>query len=261
MSSNQKITIIIAVFNGVRTLEKCIKSCIEQSFCEKELIIIDAGSTDGTLNLLQQYSKHIHYWISEPDFGIYDAWNKALKISTGDWICFIGSDDWWYSSETLTSLHNLSLYSDINFISGKAWLVNLHGRKINLIGQAWDYKKLRYGMYIAHPGALHHKSLFNSYGVFREKFKIAGDYDFFIRSGKAIKSAFLEEPIVCMSNAGLSNSNFNLTFYEGFLVLKESEDFSYLDAIIFYVLSHAKMIVKKYFLLLKINFLLLNHGK
>ena len=87
------ITIIIAVFNGAKTLQQCIDSVAQQSYPNKELIIIDGGSKDGTLDLLKANSEKIDYWVSETDNGIYNAWNKGLAQANGDWICFLGADD------------------------------------------------------------------------------------------------------------------------------------------------------------------------
>ena len=88
------ISIIVAVYNGEKTLQRCIDSVFSQTYPHKELIIIDGGSTDGTVDILQTNNDKITYWKSEPDNGIYQAWNKALDHAKSDWICFLGSDDY-----------------------------------------------------------------------------------------------------------------------------------------------------------------------
>ena len=90
MEENPLLTIIVAVFNGAKTLERCIDSVVQQTWPYKELIIMDGGSTDGTVDLLKRYDSKIKYWESRPDRGIYHAWNKALDHAEGEWICFIG---------------------------------------------------------------------------------------------------------------------------------------------------------------------------
>lgn len=84
------ITIIVAVFNGKATLQQCIDSVIQQTYSNRERIIIDGGSKDGTVELLEKNRSKFSYWIFEPDRGIYNAWNKGLEQAHGEWICFLG---------------------------------------------------------------------------------------------------------------------------------------------------------------------------
>lgn len=88
-----KITIITAVYNRVDKIEQCISSVVSQTYDNFEYIIIDGGSTDGTVDVIKKYDEQIAYWYSGPDSGIYDAWNKGLSRATGEYINFIGSDD------------------------------------------------------------------------------------------------------------------------------------------------------------------------
>jgi glycosyltransferase involved in cell wall biosynthesis len=87
------ISVIIVTYKAVDYLESAIKSVIGQKYAKVELIIIDGGSTDGTVDVIQKYEDRISQWISEPDSGIYDAMNKGIKLAKGDWVFFLGSDD------------------------------------------------------------------------------------------------------------------------------------------------------------------------
>lgn len=87
------LSIIIATYNAGNTLNTCLTSIVEQKSSEIELLIIDGGSTDNTLDIAHSYGDKIDVLISEPDKGIYDAWNKGISYSTGHWIMFIGADD------------------------------------------------------------------------------------------------------------------------------------------------------------------------
>ena len=87
------ISVIVAVYNGQATLKQCLDSVTQQTYENTELIVIDGGSTDGTVDLLRANQEKIAYWISEPDRGIYNAWNKALTQARGDWICFLRSEE------------------------------------------------------------------------------------------------------------------------------------------------------------------------
>ena len=88
------ISIVVSVFNGADTLQQCIDSVTDQTYPAVELIVIDGGSTDGTREILLRNASKLAYWVSEPDRGIYHAWNKALVHAQGDWISFLGADDY-----------------------------------------------------------------------------------------------------------------------------------------------------------------------
>lgn len=100
-----KVTIVTAVYNGELYLEQTIKSVLDQTYDNIEYIIIDGDSTDDTLSIIKKYDEKIAYWISEPDAGIYDAWNKAISLTTGNWIAFVGADD-------ILLPHTVQLYVD-----------------------------------------------------------------------------------------------------------------------------------------------------
>ncbi len=95
------ISIIIAVLNAEKTLRQSIGSISKQTYSNWELIVIDGGSTDGTINILNNNSKSIAYWESKPDKGIYHPWNKALSHANGDWIYFLGDDDFLCENDVL----------------------------------------------------------------------------------------------------------------------------------------------------------------
>ena len=93
MRENIKVSIIISTLNSEKTLSDCIQSCLDQNFPNKEIIIIDGKSEDQTINIIKTFNSKNLFYISERDEGIYDAWNKALSICKGEWICFLGCYD------------------------------------------------------------------------------------------------------------------------------------------------------------------------
>jgi glycosyltransferase involved in cell wall biosynthesis len=103
-NSENKITVITVVFNGQKYIEQTILSVINQSYANIEYIIIDGGSTDGTVDIIQKYSDHIHYWCSEPDKGVYDAMNKGIDHATGKWINFMNAGDYFYSPDSILQM-------------------------------------------------------------------------------------------------------------------------------------------------------------
>lgn len=110
MKKKPLVSIITVVFNGEKYLEQTIQSVINQSYTPIEYIIIDGGSTDGSIGIIKKYSKYIHTWISEPDKGLYDAMNKGIGLATGDLIGMINSDDW-YEENTVEIVVNAFLHN------------------------------------------------------------------------------------------------------------------------------------------------------
>src|SRR5690348_14220883 len=96
-----RVSLIIAVYNGASTIVKCLNSVAAQTYGSRELIVIDGGSTDGTVDILRCNADQLSYWISEPDTGVYNAWNKGLARARGEWIAFLGADDYLWTPDAL----------------------------------------------------------------------------------------------------------------------------------------------------------------
>jgi glycosyltransferase involved in cell wall biosynthesis len=151
----------------------------------KELVVVDGGSTDGTREILQRNAAKFAYWVSEPDRGIYDAWNKGLDRANGEWLCFLGSDDYLWTPDSLQQIAPVlaGAYPPIRVVYGQVALVNAQGEEIARAGEQWRKvkKKFQQNMCVPHTGLLHHRSLFEIHGRFDESFRIAGDYEMLLR--------------------------------------------------------------------------------
>lgn len=241
-----KVSIIISTLNSEKTLRECIESCLDQDYPNKEIIIIDGKSTDQTINIINTFNSKNLLYISEKDEGVYDAWNKALSICKGDWVCFLGSDDKWVSKNSLKKLVKKINNKNINFISAKVKIVNKDSKITSTMGKNWNYDKLWLNIQIAHPGALHKKKLFENFGKFDKKFKIAGDHDFLIRAGGSITPQFLDEIIIEMQDGGISKKYPYKAFFESFNAISKNINFGKIKGIIFLLLSIFKYNLKKF---------------
>lgn len=208
------ISIIVAVFNGKATLQQCIESVAQQTYSNKELIVVDGGSTDGTVDLLKDSSEKISTWISEPDHGIYNAWNKGLNLAQGVWICFLGADDFLWEPTVLEQMatHLQALPSSIRVAYGQIMLVGNDGQSVRALGQPWEPLKdsFKQFMCIPHVGTMHRRELFAQHGRFDESFQIAGDYELLLRELTTADAAFFPNLIVAGQRlGGISTHNDN----------------------------------------------------
>ncbi|HOF19913.1 MAG TPA: glycosyltransferase family 2 protein [Bacteroidales bacterium] len=197
-------TVITAVLNGEKTLEKTIESVIGQTWKKIEFIVIDGGSTDNTLGILKQYEGFIDYWISEPDRGIADAFNKGVNYSTGDYISFLGSDDW-YESDALTRIAQ-SLRPGTDIYTGHANLWSSDGCRFVKFHKSRP-ERIFQTMRIAHAAAFVSRNVFEQTGTFSADYKIAMDYDFLLRAGlNGFKFFVVESVIVNILTGGISQN-------------------------------------------------------
>jgi glycosyltransferase involved in cell wall biosynthesis len=202
------ISVVVAVFNGAETLMRCIDSVSRQTYKNNELIVIDGGSVDGTRDLIERNSQYIAYWESERDRGIYHAWNKALKVAHGDWMVFLGADDYFAGDDVLARfasyLRHGSTFARV--VYGRVDLVRKDGSVIGTLGSQWNRKRFFQLMTLPHQGVFHHRSLFQEFGCFNEEFRIAGDYEFLLRELKFRDPIFIADvTIVAMQFGGISS--------------------------------------------------------
>lgn len=163
MEYNNKITIITVCYNALSDLEMTINSVINQTYKDIEYIIIDGGSTDGSLDIIYKYKRYISKWISEPDNGIYDAMNKGIGLATGKWINFMNAGDTFVNSKVLESIFNIDypdevrfLYSDNYYKDKKGKLKIGHNDHLipSILHQSAIYKTelhRQYGLYAVTP--------------------------------------------------------------------------------------------------------------
>jgi glycosyltransferase involved in cell wall biosynthesis len=221
MQNDPKISIITVVFNGKSLIEGTIKSVAGQTYSNIEYIIIDGGSTDGTLEIIKNYQSKITISRSEKDNGIYDAMNKGLRLATGDYVLFLNAGDELYTPDTLTNVFSLSPDADVYY--GNTAVVNEQGtvlgdRRLKPPAKL-TWKSLKYGMCVSHQSFIAKRSLCDLYNL---DFSISADIDWVInvlkRSKKIVNtnnyvSKFLE--------GGTSNKQRTKALKERFLIMKK----------------------------------------
>ena len=176
---NPKISIITITYNSERTLENTIQSVIQQQYNNLEYIIIDGGSTDSTLNIVNKYKKHISYSVSEPDKGISDAFNKGISAATGDVIGIINSDDLLLSGALKTIADS---YDEITDVYLGNLLVNDTIRDLQVVSvPSLEYKIQSRKTTVCHPSTFIAKKAYQKFGLYRVDFRYMMDQDLLTR--------------------------------------------------------------------------------
>lgn len=210
-----KISIITVCFNAHSTIEKTINSVLSQSYHNIEYIIIDGGSVDGTIAIIEKYRSRIHKFISESDNGMYDALNKGINFATGDIIGILNSDDYYCNKNILNLIaFNFNINVQFDAVIGDVAFINKSNKIIRYCSaKNWNISKFKFGNIPPHPSFYCRKSCFTKYGYYNNSFKIAGDFELFIRFFLIYKINYSYLPIsmVYMCPGGLSTSGFKST--------------------------------------------------
>lgn len=176
-ASKYPLSIITINLNNRDGLKKTIESVVNQTYQNFEYIVIDGASADGSVEVIQDYTDKINYWVSEPDSGIYNAMNKGIRVAQGEYLLFLNSGDWLYDDDTLNQAipflnESISIYTgDIIFKSNIGEQYIQHPEKLSftyLMGRG-----------LAHQSSFISKELFNKYGFYDESLTIVADWAFF----------------------------------------------------------------------------------
>lgn len=228
---NPLITVITVVFNGAATLETTIKSVVGQTYDNVEYIIIDGASTDGTLSIIEQYENAIDYWVSEPDCGIYDAFNKAIDVAHGDYYVIVGSDDELFNDAIKQVVDTRLKNADVDFVVASMFLGDMLRTGMRS-GRGWLGA---HAMINGHSvGMLIRTKVHDQIGPYSTAYRLSADA-LFIK--KLFSSGFrgVQSDVIMgrFSIGGASNTNIARCLCEGFLVQLETERFKTLQMIIF----------------------------
>lgn len=205
LNNKPLLSIITVVFNGEKYLEETIRSVINQTYDNVEYIIIDGGSTDGTIDIIKKYKNKIDYWKSEKDSGIYDAMNKGIDLVAGDWINFMNAGDKFYDNTTCNTLFKEDKdFANIDILYGD--LIVDYG-KFNRLEKAKSIDKIWKGMVFSHQSSFI-RSSYHKEKKYTLSYNIAGDFEFFYNTFKKNKQfKYLNNTISIMGVEGLSDGN------------------------------------------------------
>lgn len=211
-----KISIITVAFNAAETIESTLLSVAQQTFPDREHVVIDGGSSDGTQAVVLSHGDRVSRFLSEPDCGIYDAMNKGLALATGDVVGFLNADDTYASegvlstvAETMERYHLDALFGDVAFC---------HRENLDRIVRRYSSSHFRpdriaWGWMPAHPALFVTREVFQEIGLFRTDYRIAGDFEFVARAfGKqSLCYRYLPEMLVKMRLGGVSTGGWRNT--------------------------------------------------
>ena len=202
----RRASVVIASLNTGAVLQRCLQSIWAQTHPDVEVILVDGGSQDETLEIIGANADRLAHWESGADRGVYHAWNKGLAVASGEWVCFLGADDCFPNPDCLSRLVATAVREDADLVSGRAIVVNSRGRELRAIGEPWSWKRMKRHQCVVHPAMLHRRSLFDAHGLFDDSYRIAGDYEFLLRIGNRVRAAFIDEVVVHLSDGGLSKA-------------------------------------------------------
>ena len=216
------ISVITVVLNGRKYLEETISSIIKQTYKNVEYIIIDGGSTDGTIDIIRQYDDFIDFWISENDNGLYNAMNKGITLSRGDFVGFVGSDDYLYQN-SLEKIATAAEKHSFDYTVGPVDIINENRKiveKIKVLPNFLSKNRFIFDMATHHLSFYVSRKIINDVNFFDESFKIRSDYDMTIKVISASKKYMsFGDSIGAFRKGGISGSY--KSYFENFCILKK----------------------------------------
>jgi len=233
-----KISIVTVCFNSEDTIRDTIESVLSQDYEHIEYIIVDGGSNDDTLKILEKNRQSIDRLIVEDDDGIYDAMNKGIQVATGDFIGILNSDDIFADTTTISSVARLltkrtevdGIYGDLIYVKRNDLSVST--RFYSSVGfRKW---KLRYGMTLPHPTLYLKKELFEQHGYYKLNYRVAADFEFIARL--MVNGVLLirnPEVMVYMREGGVSSNGLFWRVHQNFEIVRACRENNIYSNILF----------------------------
>ena len=212
-----KISVITVCYNASETIDHCIKSVRSQNYPAIEHIIIDGGSTDGTMELLGQYRDQVARCVCEPDAGIYDAMNKGIRLATGDVVGCLNSDDFYADDRVISDV--ASVFNDCEIDCCYSDLEYVDYRNTEKVVRHWKSRPFSRGLFKTgwhppHPTFFARRDMYTKYGLFDLDLNISADYEIMLRflERYGVKSYYIPRVLVKMRIGGISNRSLKQLF-------------------------------------------------
>lgn len=200
------VTIITVCWNSAKTIERTFRSVRDQTYSNIEYVVVDGGSSDGTVDLLKAHEDLIDYYVSEPDDGLYYAMNKGLELAQGDYILILNSDDW-YAPHCVETLVNAHKSKNVDFVSGLANYVDAEGELLHLQPSFPYDAGVYFRMPLRHETMLLSAAIYNAVGPYDTRYRINGDRALTIRLFAAGYSHYeIQKPLMYFRNTGVSST-------------------------------------------------------
>ena len=214
------ITIITATYNSEQTIARCINSVKSQNFSDWEHLIIDGGSNDRTSSIVEEMKHQRLRFISEPDDGIYHAFNKGIRLAKGSIVGFLNSDDEYFDQSVLKQIHDcFSSGEDISVVFGNLIYCSDQQKVVrDWVTGNYNRRKYTFGWMIPHPSLYCKIELFRIVGNFDERFRISGDFEHQLRLARSTigRISYVNNYFIKMYLGGVSNRSFRNILQKSF---------------------------------------------
>ncbi|MDQ6991205.1 MAG: glycosyltransferase family 2 protein [Mariprofundaceae bacterium] len=241
--SELEVSIITVCYNAEEFIQQCMESVLLQDFEKFEYIVIDGGSTDGTINIIKKYQESLAYWHSKPDRGLSHAFNQGLEQAKGEWVIFLNADDYFANNSVLREMsEHLRVNMDQDVVFGQLQRVarDHHFAAVEPpYGRLFVWHEFLKRNTIPHPTSFINRSFFQRVGGFDERYTIAMDYEFFLRGGSNLKARFIPGVVTCMRDGGVSRASRFDAMDEFFRAVKQHKASS--NVLVFLYISYFKL--------------------
>lgn len=242
-----KFSVITVTYNAAAVLEDTIQSVITQTYHHVEYIIVDGGSTDGTLDIVAQYRDRIATVVSEPDKGLYDAMNKGMRLATGDYLCFLNAGDSFHEDDTLQQMvHTLRELTELpDVLYGETELVDAEGHFVRMrrlqAPEHLTWRSFRHGMLVCHQAFFAKRTLAEPYDL---RYRFSADFDWCIRIMK--KSKVLHNThltLIDYLEEGMTTRNHKASLHERFRIM--TKHYGWLSTVVHHAWFVVRAVIKK----------------
>lgn len=241
-----KFSIITVTYNAGAVLEDTIQSVITQTYRNVEYIIVDGGSKDHTLDIINRYREHIHTLVSEPDKGLYDAMNKGIRLATGDYLCFLNAGDELHEDDTLQLMvHSITGTELPDVLYGETAIVDEEGHFLRMrrlsAPENLNWKSFKDGMLVCHQAFFPRRELAEPYDL---RYRFSADFDWCIRIMK--KNHTLHNThltLIDYLNEGMTTRNHRASLHERFRIM--CRHYGYLSTLARHAWFALRLLLKK----------------